>query len=68
MVSSNSALRNTGHTSWSTTGMGFLSLWLAGKLRAYDAQRGGQPWRLVVSLLPLCLAVYVGLTRIIDYW
>lgn len=52
-----------GHTSWSTTGMGYLSLWLAGKLRAFDP-RGGQPWRLVVSLMPTSFAVYVGLTRI----
>ncbi len=52
-----------GHTSWSTTGMGYLSLWLAGKLQAFDP-RGGQPWRLVVSLLPTSFAVYVGLTRI----
>jgi diacylglycerol diphosphate phosphatase / phosphatidate phosphatase len=57
-----------GHTSWSTTGLGYLSLWAAGKLRAFDTQRGGQPWRLVAALLPLALAVYVGLTRIIDYW
>lgn len=57
-----------GHTSWSTAGLGYLSLWVAGKLRAFDAQRGGQPWRLVAALLPLSLAVYVGLTRIIDYW
>jgi diacylglycerol diphosphate phosphatase / phosphatidate phosphatase len=62
------ALGDAGHTSWSTTGLGYLGLWAAGKLRAFDAQRGGQPWRLVVPLLPLALAVYVGLTRIIDYW
>lgn len=48
--------------------MAYLSLWLAGKLQAYDAQRGGQPWRLIASLAPLAFAVYVGLTRIIDYW
>lgn len=31
-------------------------------------QRGGQPRRLIASLAPLAVAIYVGLTRIIDYW
>ena len=58
-----SALKPAGHTSWSTTGLGFLSLWLAGKLQVFD-RRGGQPWRLVATLLPISGAVYIGLTRI----
>ncbi len=52
----------TGHTSWSTSGLGYLSIWLAGKLQAFNGQ--GNPWRLVVSLLPLTLALWIGLTRI----
>jgi len=57
----------SGHTSWSTTGLGYLSLWIAGKLQAFD-WRGGQPWRLITALVPLCTAIWVGLTRIEDYW
>ena len=52
-----------GHTSWSTSGLGYLSLWLAGKLRAFDGS-GGRPWRLIASTVPTALAVYIGLTRI----
>lgn len=42
--------------------MGYLSIWLVGKLQAFNGQ--GNPWRLVVSLLPLTLALWIGLTRI----
>lgn len=38
-----------------------------GKLQCFD-WRGGQPWRLVASLVPLSTALWIGLTRIEDYW
>lgn len=57
----------SGHTSWSTTGLGYLSFWVAGKLQCFDC-KGGQPWRIVIAVLPISGAVYIGLTRIEDYW
>jgi hypothetical protein len=42
--------------------LGYLSFWLAGKLRCFDGQ--GHPWRLVVSFLPTLLALWIGLTRL----
>ena len=52
----------TGHSSWTTSGLGYLSFWLAGKLRCFDGQ--GHPWRLVVSFTPSLLALWIGLTRL----
>lgn len=40
-----------GHTSWSTSGLGYLTLWLLGKLNCFDGQ--AQPTRLVVAFVPL---------------
>jgi len=51
-----------GHTSWSTSGLGYLSLWALGKLRAFDGR--GHPWRLLAGLLPLFVAVWIGITRL----
>ncbi len=51
-----------GHTSWSTSGLGYLSLWALGKLRAFDGR--GHPWRLLAGLLPLCVSVWIGITRL----
>ncbi|MCL7031414.1 hypothetical protein MKW94_021675 [Papaver nudicaule] len=56
----------SGHTSWSFAGLGFLSLYLAGKIKAFD-QRGHIAKRCVV-LLPLVLAFGVGVTLVDDYW
>ena len=42
--------------------MGFLSLWALGKLRAFDGS--GHAWRLIVGLLPLFTAVWIGITRL----
>jgi len=51
-----------GHTSWATSGLGYLSLWALGKLRAFDGR--GHPWRLLAGLLPLFVAVWIGITRL----
>ena len=58
----------SGHTSWSTSGLGFLSLWLMGKLRCFEGGRGDGPLRLVAALLPLAGAAWIGASRLQDYW
>lgn len=55
----------SGHASGSFAGLGFLSIWLAGLLGVFDGD--GKVWRVLVSLLPLNLAAYISLTRLLDY-
>lgn len=58
----------SGHTSWSTAGLGFLSLWLMGPgLRCFEGRHDG-PLRLVVALAPLAGAAWIGASRLQDYW
>nr|GMC94997.1 lipid phosphate phosphatase 2-like isoform X1 [Ipomoea batatas] len=54
------------HTSWSFAGLGFLSLYLAGKICAFD--RRGHVAKLCVVWLPLLFASLVGISRVDDYW
>ncbi|GAB4823961.1 hypothetical protein N2152v2_011007 [Parachlorella kessleri] len=56
----------SGHTSWSTAGLGYLTFWLLGKTRCFDGTPN--PARFVVCLLPLGGALWIGLTRLQDYW
>ncbi|KAF7123814.1 hypothetical protein RHSIM_Rhsim12G0086500 [Rhododendron simsii] len=56
----------SGHTSWSFAGLGFLSLYLSGKIRAFD--RKGHVAKLCISFLPLLVAALVGVSRVDDYW
>jgi len=56
----------SGHTSWSTSGMAYLSFWLAGHLRCFDGS--GHPLRLVVAGLPIAISAWIGITRLQDYW
>ncbi|KAL3527012.1 hypothetical protein ACH5RR_011668 [Cinchona calisaya] len=56
----------SGHTSWSFAGLGFLSLYLSGKIRAFD--RRGHVAKLCIVLLPLLVACLVGISRVDDYW
>jgi len=61
----------SGHTAWSTAGLGFLSFWLMGKLQCFSggaAGGGGEPFRLIASLLPLGGATWIGASRLQDYW
>ena len=51
-----------GHTSWTTSGLAYLSLFLAGKLRCFDGS--GHPWKAIVSMVPTGVAVWVGITRL----
>jgi membrane-associated phospholipid phosphatase len=50
----------------SFAGLGFLSWYLAGKIRAFD--RGGHVAKLCIVILPLLLAAMVGVSRVDDYW
>ncbi|XWS30757.1 hypothetical protein CRYUN_Cryun23aG0016400 [Craigia yunnanensis] len=56
----------SGHTSWSFAGLGFLSLYLSGKIKAFD--RRGHVAKLCVIFLPLLVASLVGISRVDDYW
>lgn len=50
------------HTAWCGAGLGFLCLWLLGRLRCC-ASGGARPARLVAALLPLFAAGWIGVTR-----
>lgn len=56
----------SGHTSWSFAGLGFLSLYLAGKIKAFD--RKGHVAKLCIVFLPLLIAALVAVSRVDDYW
>ncbi|RVW16976.1 putative lipid phosphate phosphatase 3, chloroplastic [Vitis vinifera] len=56
----------SGHTSWSFAGLGFLSLYLSGKIQAFD--RKGHVAKLCIVFLPLLAASLVGVSRVDDYW
>ncbi|PSR91127.1 Lipid phosphate phosphatase [Actinidia chinensis var. chinensis] len=56
----------SGHTSWSFAGLGFLSLYLSGKIKAFD--RKGHVAKLCIVFLPLLVASLVGISRVDDYW
>ncbi|KAL3510705.1 hypothetical protein ACH5RR_030106 [Cinchona calisaya] len=56
----------SGHASWSFAGLGFLSLYLAGKIKAFD--RRGHVAKLCIVFLPLLVASLVAVSRVDDYW
>lgn len=56
----------SGHTSWSFSGLGFLSLYLSGKVKVFD--RKGHVAKLCIVFLPLLVASLVGISRVDDYW
>lgn len=56
----------SGHTSWSFAGLGFLSLYLSGKIKVFD--RRGHVAKLCLVFLPLLVASLVGVSRVDDYW
>ena len=61
------SLAAAGHTSWSTSGLGFLTFWLLGHLHVFS-HGAAMPSRFVVALCPLLGAVWIGMSRIQDYW
>ncbi|KAL4859794.1 Lipid phosphate phosphatase 1 [Chlorella vulgaris] len=56
----------SGHTSWSTSGLGYTTFWLLGKLRCFDGQ--AQPTRFIVAVIPLLGALWIGMSRLQDHW
>ncbi|KAL4557341.1 hypothetical protein LXL04_035516 [Taraxacum kok-saghyz] len=56
----------SGHTSWSFAGLGFLSWYLCGKLRAFDNK--GHAANLCIVVSPYLFAALVGVSRVDDYW
>ncbi|KAK9024275.1 hypothetical protein V6N11_004444 [Hibiscus sabdariffa] len=56
----------SGHASWSFAGLGFLSLYLSGKVKVFD--RKGHIAKLCIVLLPLLAASLVAISRVDDYW
>lgn len=50
----------------SFAGLGFLSLYLSGKIKAFD--RRGHVAKLCMVFLPLLFATLVGISRVDDYW
>lgn len=56
----------SGHTSWSFAGLGFLSFYLSGKIKAFD--RRGHVAKLCLVFLPLLAASLVAISRVDDYW
>ncbi|XP_071692753.1 lipid phosphate phosphatase 2 [Rutidosis leptorrhynchoides] len=56
----------SGHASWSFAGLGFLSWYMAGKIRVFD--RRGHVAKLCIVVLPLLVAALIGVSRVDDYW
>jgi len=50
----------------SFAGLGFLSLYLSGKLQVFD--REGHVAKLCIIFLPLLAASLVAISRVDDYW
>ncbi|XP_068249246.1 phospholipid phosphatase 5 isoform X2 [Palaemon carinicauda] len=56
----------SGHSSFSFCSLGFLSLWLCGKLSVFGGQRS-QGWKFVVGITPVICALMIALSRTSDY-
>ncbi|MCL7044349.1 hypothetical protein MKW94_004373 [Papaver nudicaule] len=56
----------SGHASWSFAGLAFLSLYLAGKIRAFDQR--GHIAKLCLVIFPLLVASGVAITLVDDYF
>nr|XP_011464515.1 PREDICTED: lipid phosphate phosphatase 2-like [Fragaria vesca subsp. vesca] len=56
----------SGHSSVSFAGLGFLSWYLAGKIKVFD--RRGHSAKLCIVLFPLLCAALVATSRVDDYW
>ncbi|XP_023746271.1 putative lipid phosphate phosphatase 3, chloroplastic isoform X2 [Lactuca sativa] len=56
----------SGHSSWSFAGLGFLALYLAGKIKVFD--RRGHVAKLCIVFLPILMASLVAVSRVDDYW
>ncbi|KAG0128163.1 phosphatidic acid phosphatase type 2/haloperoxidase [Tuber indicum] len=54
----------SGHSSIAFAGLGYLSLFLAGKLHVFDTR--GEVWKTMLVLIPLLAASLVAVSRIMD--
>jgi len=54
----------SGHSSISFAGLGFLTLFVAGRLNVLDTR--GQVWKTVLSLIPLVAAGIIAISRLMD--
>lgn len=54
------------HFAGSFAGLGFLSFYLSGKIKAFD--RKGHVAKLCIVFLPLLAASLVAISRVDDYW
>jgi diacylglycerol diphosphate phosphatase / phosphatidate phosphatase len=50
----------SGHSSFSFATLGFLSFYLMAKLKIFSDEGRGKSYRLIVSFLPLVLAMLIG--------
>ncbi|CAM6035027.1 unnamed protein product [Sphagnum compactum] len=57
----------SGHASWSFAGLGYLALYIAGKLGTFFDRRG-HTVKLLPVILPLLLATFIAVTRVDNYW
>ncbi|KAK4479902.1 hypothetical protein RD792_015446 [Penstemon davidsonii] len=55
-----------GQDVWSFAGLGFLALYLSGKIKCFD--RRGHIAKLCILFLPILAACLVGVSRVDDYW
>lgn len=56
----------SGHASFSFAGLGFLSLYLNGKWRAFQPGNG-QAWKMICCLIPILVATCIAVSRTCDY-
>lgn len=60
----------SGHTSMCFAGLAFVSIYLTARLRVFAPPDPNEAsmWKISVSLTPVTLAAYVGISRAQDYW
>ncbi|XP_076460894.1 phospholipid phosphatase 5-like [Babylonia areolata] len=57
----------SGHSSMSFSSLGFVSLYIGGKLQVFHQGGRGVGWRFIVFLLPLLWSLMIAVSRTSDY-